>query len=73
MFASIYFTKLGNITVEEQNLFNSLSGASIFQARSILDQNYNILKPIFTELPTFEVLQDIVRKRREELSEKRIE
>ena len=63
MFASIYFTKVGNITVEEQSLLNSLSEASIFQARSILDQNYNTLKPIFTELPTFELLQDPVRKK----------
>jgi hypothetical protein len=73
MFASSYFTGVGNLTEEEISLLDNLSDASLFQARSILDQNYNTLKTIFAELPTFELLQDPVRKRREKLSEKRIE
>ena len=56
--ASVFFKSLGNVTNEEQNLLDTLSEASLFKARALLDQNYDILKSMFTMLPTFDILQE---------------
>ena len=39
---------------------DTISEASLFKARALLDQNYDILKTIFTELPPFDSLQKLV-------------
>ena len=46
------------ITNGEQNLLDTISEASLFKARALLDQNYDILKSMFTALPTFDILQE---------------
>ena len=69
-FASQFFTCLGNITHEDHNLLDTLSESSIFDARSLLDQNYSSLKSMFTELPAFDILKDTVTKIKEGASSK---
>ena len=69
-FASQFFTCLGNITQEDHNLLDTLSESSIFDARSLLDQNYSSLKSMFTELPAFDILKDTVTKIKEGASSK---
>ena len=69
-FASKFFTCLGNITQEEHSLLDTLSDSSIFDARSLLDQNYIIIKSMFTELPAFDILKDTVTKIKERASSK---
>ena len=66
-------TSLGKLTQEEQSLLDTLSDASIFEARSLLDQNYTFLKSIFIELPTFDIYQDEIKKRKDGLNNKRDE
>ena len=72
-FASNLLTSLGKLTQEEQSLLDTLSDASIFEARSLLDQNYTILKSIFLELPTFDIYQDEIKKMKDGLNNKRDE
>ena len=59
-YASGFFKSLGNLTNEEQSLLDTISEASLFKARALLDQNYDILKSMFTALPTFDILQEEV-------------
>jgi hypothetical protein len=59
-FASGFFKNLGSITKEEQSLLDNLSEATLFKARTLLDQNYDILKSMFTELPPFDIMKDKV-------------
>ena len=59
-YASGYFKPLGNLSKEEESLLDTISDASLFKARTLLDQNYDILKSMLTELPTFDILKEVV-------------
>ena len=65
-YASSYFKTLGDLTEEEQSLLDNLSEATLFKARTLLDQNYDILKSMFTELPTFDIMKDHIESIKEE-------
>ena len=68
--ASVYFESLGGVTNEEQNLLHTISEASLFKARALLDQNYDILKSMFTELPNFDILQNAFVNKKDERDRK---
>ena len=65
-YASSFFRSVGDLTEEEQSLLDNLSEATLFKARTLLDQNYDILKSMFTELPTFDIMKDHVESIKEE-------
>ena len=59
---------LADVTEEQQELLDDLSNASIFEARNLLGQNYTTLKSIFTTLPPYENVNDLVTEVKEDLT-----
>ena len=64
-YASALFECNGSITEEEHNLLDTLRDASIFEARTLLDENYEVLKSMFTQIPNLETLQSHFIKMKE--------
>ena len=65
-YASGLFECVGSITEEEHNLLDKVRHASIFEARTLLDENYEVLKSMFTQIPNLETLQSHFIKMKDE-------
>ena len=65
-YASGLFECVGTITEEEHNLLDKVRHASIFEARTLLDENYEVLKSMFTQIPNLETLQSHFIKMKDE-------
>ena len=65
-YASGLFECVGNITEEEHSLLDNLRHASIFEARALLDENYEVLKSMLIQIPNLETLKSHFLKMKEE-------
>ena len=58
--------RLVDLTEKEQELLEELFEASLFDATDLFDQNYELLKKIFTSIPSYELIRDLIKEAKKE-------